>query len=138
MIRATQPYLNFNGDAADAIELYTSALGAEVVSIMRWGDMPNADFPPEVAKRVMHVELKIGEGVVMASDVPPDQKVEVGSTTSVMLQFTEPGEIDGKFDALAKGGQVLMPVENTFWNARYGMLVDRFGIRWQFHCPLDG
>lgn len=138
MIQNTCPYLNFAGDAADAIEFYVSALGAEVVSVMRWSDMPGKEMPPALARLVMHAELKIGGGQIMLSDAPPDWKLEAGNNASVMLACTDPDELDRMFDALAKGGRVLMPVENTFWGARYGHLADRYGVRWMFNCPLDG
>lgn len=136
MIQNTCPYLNFAGDAADAIEFYVSALGAEVASLMRWSDMPGQDVPPALAKRVMHAELKIGGGQIMLSDAPPDWDLDVGNNSSVMVACTDPAELDRMFDALAEGGKVLMAVENTFWGARYGHVRDRFGVLWMFNCPL--
>lgn len=138
MIQTINPYLTFDGDAAKAIELYTQALGAKVESIMHWRDMPGGDLSPEVGAMVMYAKLEIGGGVIEMSDTGPDHKVNFGNDTIVAVGCDDPKELDRMFEALAKGGTIEMPLENTFWNARYGRLQDRFGIRWSFNCQLEG
>lgn len=130
------PYLNFNGTAEKAINHYERALGAKVETMMRFGDVPEMDVTPENKNRVMHALLQIGEGVLMISDSRPEEPVSVGSNIYVTLHFDDPEEMAKKFDALAVGGEVTMPLEDMFWGAKFGTLQDAYGIPWMFNCEL--
>ena len=136
MIKYSCPYLNFDGNAAEAIELYTAALGASVAELMHWKDMPGEEVPPEMAGRIMHCRLDVGGGHVFLSDLPPHMALKRGSDTSVLLEFDDPDALDRAFAALSEGGSVPMPLENTFWQARFGKVIDRFGIGWMMNCQL--
>jgi PhnB protein len=133
-IKKVNPYLNFNGTAEKAIKLYETALGAQADNVMRFGDAPNMDIPPDQKGRVMHAQLHLGSGVVMLSDTMPGKPVTAGSNSHVCLDFDDPADMRRKFDALAAGGQVTMPLQDTFWGAKFGMLTDAFGIQWMFNC----
>jgi PhnB protein len=133
-INQLNPYLNFDGTAAKAIALYEKALGAKAETIMRFGDAPGT--PPEHKDRVMHCKLDIGAGVLMISDTMPGVPYTAGTNAYVCLNFDDPGDLAQKFEALAAGGKVMEPVQDTFWGAKFGMLTDAFGIRWMFNCPL--
>ena len=135
-IRKLNPYLNFNGTAAKAIKLYESALGAEVESVMPWTDMPGQAPSPETKDRLMHAVLRIGEGVVMLSDSPPGVPVAVGTNMHVTLDFDDAADMARRFDALSAGGKIDMPMQDTFWGAKFGMLTDAHGIHWMFNCDL--
>lgn len=129
-------YLNFNGTASDAIALYEQALGAKVMFIQRFGETPEVPAPEEMANRVMHATLSIGTSSLMISDAMPDQTVQPGSNTHVCVQYDDVADVDAHFAAMSEGARVVMPLENTFWGARFGMLVDRFGISWMFNAEL--
>jgi len=133
-IKQLNPYLNFNGTAAKAIALYERALGAKTDGIQRFGDVPGSK--PESAQLVMHALLRVGPDVIMISDSQPSDPVTVGSNVYVCLDFDDAKEMAQKFDALGAGGQVLMPLQDTFWGAKFGMLVDAYGIRWMFNHTL--
>jgi PhnB protein len=136
-IRNLNPYLNFNGDAEKAIGAYQRILGAKIDGeVNRYGDMPPGSHPmtDEQKKRVMHAKLNIGPGTIMVSDGPPGQPVPVGGNTHVCLDFDDASEAAAKFDALAQGGKVHMAFKDQFWGAKFGMLVDAFGIQWMFNC----
>lgn len=133
-IRKLNPYLNFNGTAAKAIKLYETALGAKAENVMPWTDVPGQAPNPETKDRLMHAVLRIGEGVVMLSDSRPDAPVTVGSNVHVTLDFDDAAEMARKFDALAVGGKVTMPLQDTFWGAKFGMLTDAYGVAWMFNC----
>jgi PhnB protein len=135
-IRQLNPYLNFNGNAADAMKLYETALGAKSDRVMRFGDAQGMDVPADQKNRVMHATLHIGSGVVMVSDTMPGQSVPAGGNSHVCLDFDDPADLVKKFEALSAGGRVTMPVQDTFWGAKFGMLTDRFGINWMFNCEL--
>ncbi len=136
-INSLNPYLNFDGTAAEAIAHYERTLDARTEMVMRFGDVKEMPVAPEHANRVMHATLQVGGGKIMISDGPPGSFVTAGDTTQVALHFS--GDLDDmarKFTALAEGGQVTMPLTDTFWGARFGTLIDRFGIYWMFNGEL--
>lgn len=138
MIKAALPYLNFAGDAGDAIAYYQKVLGAELVTAMKWKDLPGEGTSPALADKIMHAELKIGAATVMLCDLPPEMQATSGGPITVMLQCSEPSDVDRFFAGLAEGGKVMMAVDDTFWGARYGFCIDRYGIGWQLNCQLEG
>jgi PhnB protein len=134
------PYLNFNGEADKAIKLYEKALGARAENVMRWGDMPQGEggqIKPEHKNRVMHALLHLGKGELMVADTMPDQPARPGDNAHVNLSFDDISDMQRKFDALAEGGQITMPLQDTFWGARFGMLKDAFGVQWMFNCQKE-
>ena len=135
-LKTVTPYLNFNGNAAEAIDLYVRALGASVEFQQRFKDIPGGEFTGADGERIMHATLRLGAGQLMLSDTMPGQVVSPGTNTNVTVQYADTSIVDAQFAALAEGGRVTMPLENTFWNARFGTLVDRFGISWMFNAEL--
>ena len=89
--------------------------------------------PAQWLKKIMHARMTIGEQVLMGSDAPPD-RYEAAKGFSISLTVGTPAEAERIFKALASHGTVQMPLEKTFWAARFGMLVDRFGIPWMVNC----
>ncbi len=135
-INQLNPYLNFDGTAEKAIKLYERALGATTEHLQRFSDIPGAKPDPQNGQRVMHATLDIGGGMLMISDTQPGMACAAGNNVHVCLDFSEPDEMAAKFDALAAGGKVIMPLQDTFWGARFGMLTDVFGINWMFNAQL--
>jgi len=127
-----QPYLFFDGKCEEAIEFYKKTLGADVKMLMRFKDSPEppkADCAPSDMNKVMHAQFQIGETVIMASDgrATGNPKFE-GFALSLTLK-TE-ADAEKAFNALANGGKVEMPLAKTFFSARFGMVVDKFGVFW--------
>lgn len=133
-IKQVTPYLFFNGEAGEAIKLYERALGAKVENVMRYGDIPGNEPKPENKDRVIHALLKVGAGTLMLSDGAADEEIPKLSNVHVSLDFDDLADQAAKFEALAQGGQVTVALHDTFWGARFGMLTDRYGIRWMFNC----
>jgi PhnB protein len=133
-IKSLSPYLNFNGNAGQAIKHYESALGAKADNIMRFGEMAGPDAPQEIKDRVMHCVLRIGPGVLMISDGRPGTQVPPGGNSHVNLDFDNLDEMGKAFQALSAGGEVTMPLADMFWGARWGTLTDAYGIQWMFNC----
>ncbi|HVZ34498.1 MAG TPA: VOC family protein [Polyangiaceae bacterium] len=133
-IKQLNPYLNFDGTAGKAIELYESALGAKAEGLQRFGDMPGGKVAPENKERVMHALLRIGAGVIMISDTQPGLPFTAGGNVHVCLDFDDAAEMTKKFEALSAGGKVTMPLQDTFWGAKFGMLTDAYGVQWMFNC----
>jgi PhnB protein len=127
-------YLSFKGDCEAAFKFYEQCLGAEAGSIFRYGGSPMADQAPAGwADKVMHGSVTVGGQVLMGADVAPDHyQAPKGFTLSLQMKST--ADADRIFRELAEGGDVVVPLEQTFWAARFGMLIDRFGIPWQVNC----
>ena len=136
-IKQLNPYVIFNGEAGDAIKLYEQALGAHTENLMRYGDVPGNQTPEPHRQRVIHARLHIGDGVLMLGDAPADMRVPTQANVHISLDFTDAAEMARTFEALGAGGKVTQPLHDTFWGARFGMLVDRFGIGWMFNCMKE-
>jgi PhnB protein len=134
-----QPYLFFDGRCDEAIEFYRSALGAEVTTLMRFKDSPDPNScAPGAGDKVMHASLRIGQTEVMASD---GDCTGAPKFQGFSLSLTVPSEAEAErlFAALAKGGQVQVPLTKTFFSPRFGMVADRFGVSWMIYVlPQDG
>ncbi len=125
-----QPYLFFEGRCDEALEFYKKAIGAEVLTLMRYKESPEPDMrSPATDEKVMHASFRAGDTVVMASDGRCTGK---GAFQGFALTITvkEEAEAEKLFAALADGGQVQMQMMKTFWSPRFGMLTDRFGVMW--------
>jgi PhnB protein len=133
-IKQLSPYLNFNGTAGEAIKLYETALGAKVDSVMPWTDAPGAPASPETKDRLMHARLRIGDGILMLSDSRPDDPVKPGTNAHITLDFDDATDMARRFEALSTGGKITMPLQDTFWGAKFGMLIDAHGVSWMFNC----
>ena len=133
-IKSASPYLNFNGDAAKAIKLYETALGAKTETVVPFSEAQGMDIAPEHKKRIMHASLRIDDAVIMMSDTTPDRPVASEGNVHVSLTCDDVADMTKKFDALAVGGKVTVPLQDTFWGAKFGMLTDALGIRWMFNC----
>ncbi len=128
------PYLNFDGQCEAAFRFYERCLGGKIVTMMNHEDSPIADqVPASWGKRIMHARLTVGESVLMGSDFPPEHH-EQPQGFAVSLQIKQPAEAERVFRELAEGGTIRMPIQQTFWAVRFGMLVDRFGIPWMINC----
>jgi PhnB protein len=130
------PYLSFNDECEAAFKFYEQCLGGKIDSMMTYGDSPMAEqTPPEKLDKIMHASLMVGGTVLMGSDAPP-QFFEKPQGFSVSLVFDDAVEAERIFNALAENGTVQIPIQETFWAARFGMVVDRFGTPWMINCDL--
>jgi len=127
------PYLFFDGRCEEAIEFYKSALGAEVQMVMRNSESPapppEGMLPPGSENKIMHSSLLIKGALIMMSDGHCSGKTEFKGF-SISLDCDTQDEARKFFDALAAGGQVNMPLMQTFWAPLFGMVVDKFGVNW--------
>ena len=130
----TTPYLFFNGRCEEALEFYRKTLGAEIQMMMRFKDSPERAKCPDGSapppEKVMHACVKIGNGSMMASDgMRYDGKP---SFQGFSLSYEAMDEADAKrrFNALADGGQVQMPLGETFFAKSFGAVADKYGVSW--------
>ena len=128
------PYLSFNGQCEAAFKFYEECLGAKLGPMFRYDGTPLAhQVPADWQDKVMHASFTVGEQVLMGGDVAPD-RYEEPKGISLSLQMRSTTKAERIFQLLGKDGRVVMPLEKTFWAARFGMLVDRFGIPWLINC----
>jgi len=128
------PYLFFNGRCEAAFKFYETILGGKIEAMITHEGTPAADHvPADWRNKIMHARFVVGDKVLMGSDAPPD-RFEEPKGFFVTLGLTDTAEAERIFHALAENGTVRMPLQQTFWAARFGMLVDRFGIPWMINC----
>jgi PhnB protein len=123
-------YLNYGGNCRQAFEFYVEHLGARIESIRTHGQLPDATaVPPNWSDAVLHARLEIGGTIVMGADIPPDRFQPMRSAyLTLMLDSVE--EAERIYALLSDGGQIFMPMEETFFAKRFAMLRDRFGTSW--------
>lgn len=133
-----EPYLFFNGRCEEAINFFKEALGAEVTLQMRMNEAPDPPppgaVPPGFENKIMHANLRIGTMNLMVSDGNSDAAPSFKGFT-LSLGVTDVAEAERRFNALAQGGKVMMPLGKTFWSPCFGMLEDRFGVGWMVIVP---
>jgi PhnB protein len=131
-MEAIIPYLNFNGNATEALEFYSKALNGQVDYKQTFGEAP-MESSEEQKDKIMHASFKAGELHFLVSDSMPGQPVNSGSNLSLSLNFNDADEMNKTFAALSEGGKVTMELQDTFWGARFGMLEDKYGFNWMFN-----
>ena len=125
-----QPYLFFDGRCDEALEFYKTAIDAKVEMLMRFKDAPDQSMiSPGSHHKVMHAAVRVGDTQVLVSD---GRCLGKPNFQGFALTITAPDAAEGerRFNALAEGGQVQMPLAETFFASRFGMVADKFGVGW--------
>ncbi|MDQ0337399.1 PhnB protein [Caldalkalibacillus uzonensis] len=136
MILGINPYLVFDGNGQEAVKFYEKALDAKVLGIQTFGEMggnSELNIPAEAKDRILHAHLKIGNTDLMISDTfpgPHSQPHQIGSQVTIALTTANVEKSKEVFAKLSEGGQVLMPLQETFWSPLYGQVTDKFGVTW--------
>ena len=133
------PYLNFNGNTEEAFNFYKSVFGGEFATVMRFGDVSEAEgcegmkLAENDLDKIMHIALPIGNGnILMATDALESmgQKLTEGNNFSISVSAESREEAERLFNGFSEGGNVEMPLADAFWGDYFGMLQDKFGVRW--------
>jgi len=130
-------YLGFDGRCEEAFRHYEKVLGGKILMMLRMADAPcGTPIAPGSEQRIMHARLKVGDRLLMGGDAPSQHfSKPQGFCANIMLD--DVAEAERVFRGLGEGGQVNMPIGETFWARRFGMLIDRFGIPWMVNCEKD-
>ncbi|MDY0944358.1 VOC family protein [Priestia megaterium] len=139
MILGIYPYLVMNGNGQEAVKFYENALDAKVIGVQTFGEMPeNPEFPTpiEAKNRVMNAHLKVGDTDLMLSDTFPGQPYQIGSQVTVAITIDSVEKSKEVFEKLKEGGQVGMPLQETFWSPSYGQVTDKFGVTWKISTQV--
>lgn len=131
-----KPYISFKGNCKEAMDFYKEKLGAELLYTETYGNSPMADKAPGQGDKIMHCSIKIGDSVIMACDNVFDEHnpTIVGNNISLAIGTNDIAKAEKDFDAMSEGATIVMPMQETFWAERFGMLTDKFGINWMFNC----
>jgi PhnB protein len=138
------PYLMFNGQCEAAFKFYQQCLGGTIQTMLKFTDAPQSEdqagcgpIPPEFGDRIMHASLLFDGQMLMGSDTMPQFPYEGIKGCAVSLNVDSIAEAERIFVALSDNGTVQVPLGPTFWAARFGMCVDRFGVPWMINCEAD-
>jgi PhnB protein len=128
-------YLFFRDQSKAAFEHYAKCLDGEVMNQVTFGEMPDGPPVDEAAKDLIaNICMKVGDSMLMASDCPPGMPFEPMQGCAVAIDAHDAQHAERIFAALGEGGEVTMPIQETSWAERFGMLTDRFGTRWMVNC----
>jgi PhnB protein len=126
--------LAFDGHCEAAFRLYERCLNGTIAFMLTWGDSPAAgEAPHGWGAKIYHATLQVGAVAISGGDVPPDRYVRPQGF-DVLLQMDDAAAAERVFEGLAEAGTIRMPLQETFWAARFGAVVDRFGIPWSINC----
>jgi PhnB protein len=123
-------YLNFGGNCEQAFRFYEQHLGGKIVMMMTHGQQPDPNnVPPNWSNAILHARIELGGTVLQGADIPPDRFQPMRSAyMSLGLDSTE--EAERVYSLLSEGGEIFMPMQETFFAFRFAMLRDRFGTSW--------
>lgn len=137
-MEAIVPYLMFNGNASDALAFYAGVFDGKTLFQQTFGESPMAgETTEEYKSKIMHATFQAGNLTFMVSDNMPGHQVNGGTNLSLSLNFKSVADIDKTFAGLSEGATVTMPLQDTFWGAKFGMLTDKFGINWMFNHDYE-
>jgi PhnB protein len=119
--------LNFGGNCEEAFRFYEKHLGGKITMMMNQSQAPGA--PAGASKAIIHARMDIGETVLIGNDVPPSHFKKMRSAY-LYLSVDSTKEAERVHKLLSEGGEIFMPLEETFYATRFSMLRDRFGVSW--------
>ena len=120
-------YLNYQGNCEEAFRFYEQHLAGKITQMMRHGEQPNPNIPPEWKDRILHASIEIGNAVLMGADIPQAEPMRSAYLT---LTLDTEAEAERLYAILSEQGQIFMKMEKTFFANRFAMLRDRFGTSW--------
>ena len=131
-----EAYLLFNGNCEEAVKFYCDTFNGEVLFSTRYSDS-TVDVTEDSKNKIMHMVFKIRGTEVMASDSHSGNDVQFGNNIQLSVAFDKNTDPTEAFNKLAQGGKVTMPLQQTFWAIKFGMLTDKFGVNWMFNQAAE-
>ncbi|MES2803796.1 MAG: VOC family protein [Bdellovibrionota bacterium] len=131
-----QTYLLFNGNCEEAVKFYCQTFNGEVLHTSRYSDTPT-DVAEQWKDKIIHTAFKIRGTELLASDSHSDNDVIIGNNIQLSLNYDKITDPTEAFNKLAQGGKIIMPLQQTFWAIKFGMLTDKFGVNWMFNQAAE-
>ena len=125
-------YLFFNGNCEEVMNFYAAATNGTIESLVRFSDT-KVDVDEVHKNMIMHGVMLINDVKIMFSDTSGNRDISQGKNFSLSLNYTDEKAMVKVFNALSKGGTITMPIQDTFWGAKFGMCTDKYGINWMFN-----
>lgn len=129
-------YLTFNGNCKEAFDFYTEVFDAKVLHSSTFGEMPpqkDQPLPDEMKDKIMHISIQLSdEAIIMGSDTGGEwgANFKQGNNFSISINADSKEQANDLFAKLSEGGNVTMPIQDTFWGSYFGSLADRYGVQW--------
>lgn len=127
------PYLLFEGNAEEALAFYEKTLGGKINGIMRYSEDEKTPAPEGYENKILHSELDIDGAILYLSDGAKGEVVGRGDQVSISIAFDSLEAIDRVYNLMKVEGKVYMPLEDTFWGAKFASLVDKYGVSWSMN-----
>ena len=138
MKNAVKPYLNFEDNCMEAMQYYQEVFGGDLEAMKVSASPVSSQFSAEVQNQVLHACLKHGDFIVMASDMCGMGERKPGNSVEMNLDCSSEAEIRELYTSLSEGGQIIEELKEQFWGDLFGMVADRFGVRWMLTYTLNG
>ncbi len=123
-------YLNYGGNCAEAFRFYEQHLGGKITMMITHAEAPApSQVPAEWKDKILHARIDLGGTQLLGADIPPDRFQPMRSAY-LSLSFDSSSEAERVYALLSDGGQIFMPLQETFFAFRFAMLRDRFGTSW--------
>ena len=129
------PYIHFAGNAEEALNFYKEVLNGEVVMLSRYGDSP-VPADEDYKQKIIHARLVFGENMIMISDTFKGNAVHTNGNIQLNIEMPDKLQLETVFGKMAAGGKIVMPLQDQFWGAVFGMLQDKFGVNWMFNYSV--
>ena len=130
------PYIHFAGNAEEALNFYKEVLGGEIVALNRYGDSP-MPTDEDYKQKIIHARLLFGDNLLMFSDTFKGNAVHTNGNIQLSVEMKDKVQMETVFSQLAAGGKIVMPLQDQFWGATFGMLTDKFGVSWMFNYTAN-
>lgn len=128
------PYLSFEGNGEEAIEYYKKVFDAEIIYMMRYSEAEQMPVSEDYKNKLLHAQLKIGNNLIYISDAMENEKITFGNHIDVNINFDDPETLEKVYAYFEKEAKVIhMELQDTFWQAKFASLVDKFGIGWSLN-----
>jgi len=126
------PYIHFAGNAEEALNFYKEALNGEIAMLSRYGDSP-IPADEDYKQKIIHARLVFGDNMIMISDTFKGNAVHTNGNIQLNIEMPDKLQLETVFGKMAAGGKIVMPLQDQFWGAVFGMLQDKFGVNWMFN-----
>jgi len=122
--------ITFDGQAEEALNFYKEVFNGKIENLMRFEDIPNGKFEDRVKKHIINARLSFGQNVLNVCDAMPNEKVNYDGNITLDIVSSDEDEITNIYASLTKDGEIIMPLQTTYFSKNFGIVKDKFSIKW--------